>query len=140
MSQLENTRTPTPLKLSALWTAATFCYLYCDYFELYVPGKLQSMLAGRMEPLGPVTQTALMGPSVLMAIPSVLIALCLLLPPVAVRYLNLAVAAFFTLMMAAFVVWVDWHFYQFFALVETCLTGTIFWVALKWPKCGVPHP
>jgi len=34
------------------------CFIYADYFELYVPGKLQGMLAGRMEPLGAVTQSA----------------------------------------------------------------------------------
>lgn len=32
------------IRLSALWTATLLCYLYGDYFELYVPGRLSGML------------------------------------------------------------------------------------------------
>ena len=70
MSQLSDLTIHTKLKLSALWASTMFCYIYCDYFQLYVPGKLKSMLQGEMEPLGAVTQEILMGTSILMAIPS----------------------------------------------------------------------
>ena len=40
------------MKLSALWASTMFCYIYCDYFELYVPGKLDGMLQGKIGPLG----------------------------------------------------------------------------------------
>ena len=36
----------TRLKLTALWTSVMFCYLYGDYFELYVPQKLEGMING----------------------------------------------------------------------------------------------
>ena len=39
---------PTRFKLSALWASVLFLYLCGDYFELYTPGKLPAMLAGRM--------------------------------------------------------------------------------------------
>lgn len=45
---LEDTRISARLKLAALWTSVMFCYVYGDYFELYVPGKLQDMLNGEM--------------------------------------------------------------------------------------------
>jgi hypothetical protein len=45
-----------------------FCYIYADYFGLYVPGSLQTMLAGKMGPLGPVTQIVLLGTSLMLAI------------------------------------------------------------------------
>lgn len=32
------------IKLSALWTAVTLCYLYGDFFELYVPKKRKAWL------------------------------------------------------------------------------------------------
>ena len=46
-THLEDVRVPTRYKLSAMWTSVMFCYIYVDYFELYVPGKLQGMLEGK---------------------------------------------------------------------------------------------
>ena len=34
------------IKLAALWISATFCYLYGDYFELYTPEKVESLISG----------------------------------------------------------------------------------------------
>jgi len=48
-------------KLSALWSALMFCYLYGDYFGLYVPDKLKGMLDGE-GPVGPVSQGTLAAP------------------------------------------------------------------------------
>ncbi|HEX7679119.1 MAG TPA: hypothetical protein VF713_13395, partial [Thermoanaerobaculia bacterium] len=53
---LEDVRIDVKIKLSALWASVMFCYIYADYFGLYVPGALQKMLNGRMGPLGPTTQ------------------------------------------------------------------------------------
>ena len=32
------------LKLSLLWTSVMFCYVYGDYFQLYVPGKVEGLI------------------------------------------------------------------------------------------------
>ena len=61
------------LKISALWVSVMFCYIYGDYFGLYVPGALQRMLDGKMGPFGPTTQGILIGTSLMMAIPSVMV-------------------------------------------------------------------
>ena len=37
---LEEYRAPTKVKLAALWASTMFCYVYGDYFGLYLPGKL----------------------------------------------------------------------------------------------------
>ena len=58
---LEDFKINVKLKLAGLWTAVMFCYIYADYFGLFVPGRLQHMLEGRMEPLGPTTQGVLHG-------------------------------------------------------------------------------
>ena len=65
---LEDIKIHVKIKLSALWASVMFCYIYADYFGLYVPGTLQGMLNGKMEPLGPTTQDVLVGTSVMMAI------------------------------------------------------------------------
>ena len=51
-TNLENANVNVRVKLAALWASVMFCYIYADYFGLYVPGKLQGMLEGKMGPLG----------------------------------------------------------------------------------------
>ena len=43
---LENPKVNIKIKLAALWASVTFCYLYGDYFELYTPGKVDSLITG----------------------------------------------------------------------------------------------
>ena len=35
--KLEDFKVNVKIKLSVLWTSVMFCYIYEDYFELYVP-------------------------------------------------------------------------------------------------------
>ena len=134
MSQLSDLKIHTKLKLGALWASTMFCYIYCDYFELYIPGKLEGILQGKMGPLGTVTQQVLIGTSVLMAIPSLMVFLSLALPARYNKALNISVGGFFTLLMALLTYTADWYFYKFFGAVETVLTGLVFWYSWKWPK------
>lgn len=76
---------PMRLKLSALWTSLTFCYLYGDYFGLYKPGKLQHMLAGA-GPMGPTSQGSLLFVSLLLVVPGLMVFLSLVLPARSVRW------------------------------------------------------
>jgi hypothetical protein len=132
-ARFEDAKIDTKIKLAALWAATTFCYLYGDYFELYVPGKLASMLEGKMGPLGAVTQQVLLGTSLMMAIPSVMVFLSLVIKPTISRWLNIALGtAFSVIMMLA--IQGTWMFYQFFGIVEIMLTATIVWQAWKWPR------
>src|SRR6185369_10963766 len=87
------------IKLSALWAATMFCYIYGDYFELYTPGKLAGMLAGKMGPLGPATQGVLLGVAILMAIPAVMVFLPLVLKPALSRWVNIVLGALYTVIM-----------------------------------------
>ena len=66
-------------KLFALWSSVMFFYIYGDYFELYQPGKLQEVIAGRM-PLGAISQGVLLGMAAAMVIPSLMPFLSLVLP------------------------------------------------------------
>jgi glucose-6-phosphate-specific signal transduction histidine kinase len=125
---------PIPLKLSAAWAATTLCYIYCDYFELYVPGKLQGMLDGRMGPLGQVTQSILVGTSAMLIIPSLMIVLSVTLPSALNRALNLLFGVCYTLSMLLLAYGIGWYFYKLFALIEAALTAFIFWMALQWPR------
>src|SRR6185369_11250148 len=100
----------------ALWTSVMFCYIYADYFGLYVPGTLQKMIAGRMGPFGPTTQGVLVGTSALMAVPSVMIFLSVALKPALNRWLNVIFGAFFTLIIMI-TMW-GWAFYIVYGVIE----------------------
>jgi hypothetical protein len=133
MSNLEDTPINIKFKLSALWAATAFLYIYGDYFELYIPGKLAHMLDGRMGPLGPVTQSVLLGASIMLAIPSLMVFLSLTLKPAISRWLNIIFGLLLTVVVF-FVIPGTWHFYMLYGIIEMLLTLTIVWLAWKWPR------
>jgi len=134
LAPLNDVRVPTRYKLAALWTSVMSCFIYADYFELYVPGKLQGMLAGRMEPLGPVSQGVLVGTSVMLALPSLMIALSVLLPPGPCRWLNVIVGSAYAVLELMVISHSGWAFYVGFGLLEAALLAWVVWSALRWPR------
>ena len=129
---LDDVKAHVTLKISALWASVMFLYIYADFFGLYVPGQLQGMQAGQMAPLGPATQALLLGTSLMMAIPSVMIFLSLALNPNLSRWLNIIFGVVYTVIILL-TMW-TWAFYIFYGLLEVTLTGLIAWYAWTWPK------
>jgi len=129
---------PVRIKLAALWTSVMLCYMYCDYFELYVPGKLQSMLDGRMGPLGAVTQGVLVGTAVMMIIPSLMVFLSVALSARASRALNIVLGVLYSVIMM-FAIRGTWTFYRLFGVVEIALTLLVVWYAWRWPRVERPE-
>lgn len=129
---LDDVKVHVKIKLSSLWASMMFCYVYGDYFGLYKPGSLQKMLDGRMGPLGPTTQGVLLGTSMLMAIPSLMIFLSLALTPKPSRWLNLVLGLFYTVVMLITLPGA-WNFYVFLGIIEMTLSLLIVWNAWKWP-------
>ena len=82
------------VKLAALWTSATFCYLYGDYFELYTPEKVSSLISGEHVLNSP---TFLFIASLIMVIPPLMIVLSLILKPFLNRVLNIIFGSIFTI-------------------------------------------
>lgn len=131
---LENPRINIKIKLAALWTATTFCYLYGDYFELYTPGKVDSLISGENVLNSPVI---LFIASIILVIPPLMIFMSLVLKPQINRVLNIIFGLLFTTMMVLIAIGslTPWYtFYVFLAIVESILTATIVWLAWKWPK------
>ncbi|WP_237561444.1 DUF6326 family protein [Frateuria defendens] len=121
------------LKLAALWTSLMFCYVYGDYFGLFQPGHLQSMLQGRMGPLGPTTQGVLLGTAALMAVPSLMIFLSLALGPTVNRALNIVLGLLYAGVMLVSMPGA-WVFYLFLGAIEVVLSLLIVWQAARWPR------
>ena len=84
------------IKLAVLWTSLTFLYIYGDYFELYVPNKIAGIIDGNSMLDNPVK---LFLASLLLAIPSLMICLSILLKPLLNKWLNVVFGVFFTAIM-----------------------------------------
>ena len=131
---LENPKVNIKIKLASLWASVTFCYLYGDYFELYTPGKIDSLLTGQNILDSP---TKLLIATLILASSSVMVALSVLLQPKINRVLNIVFGMLFTLMMLfiGFTSNTEWSgFYVFLAFLESIITAAIVWYAWKWPK------
>jgi hypothetical protein len=130
--ELDDIRIHVRFKLFALWTSLMFCYVYGDYFELYQPGKLQTMLAGRTA-MGPVSQNMLVGMSIMLAIPAVMTFLSLVLPATLCRWINILLGIVYTVVMIL-AIQGAWRFYIFFGVVEIVLSVLIVVYAWRWPR------
>lgn len=132
--ELEDFRVNIRFKLSALWTAIMFCYIYGDYFELYVPKKVDSLLTGQNNLDSPMK---LFIATIVLTIPSMMIFLSLMLKPTLTKWLNIGVAIFlglFTLMVGIASI-SEWRtFYVFLAFLETLLTIVVAVMAWNWKK------
>mgnify|MGYP000636867082 FL=1 len=131
---LENPKVNIKIKLAALWASVTFCYLYGDYFELYTPGKVNSLITGENVLDSP---TKLLIASIILAISSIMVGASIILKPKMSRILNIIFGTLFTLMMLLIGVnsMTEWYsFYAFLAFLESIITALIVWYAWKWPK------
>lgn len=124
-------------KLSALWAALMFCYIYGDYFGLYVPGKLNGMINGD-GPIGPVSQSTLVITSLLLAIPGLMVFLSLVLPAVICRWGNIVLGAFYIVVMALTMPG-SWSFYILLGVLEIAIGLLTIWYAWSWPRQVSAH-
>ncbi len=133
-SDFEDIKINTKIRLSALWTSVTLCYLYGDYFELYVPQKVQGLVNGVNLLDSPMK---LFAAALLLTIPALMVFLSIILKPYINRPLNIVLGIFFTAIMLsiAFTSLTPWRtFYVFLAIVESCITSIIVYYAWKWPR------
>lgn len=135
-STLDELRVNTRVKLIALWTAVMFCYVYGDYFALYIPGQAGKLVRGDTLLNSPIRVFAA---SVLMAIPPFVIFASVLARATLARLLNVIFGFVFTAIMLLIAITLipvtpEETAYLFYALLESVLTIVIIWQAWKWPK------
>ena len=133
-NKLEDFKVNIKIKLAALWTSVMFCYIYEDYFELYVPRKIEHIISGENFLSSPAT---LFYGALLLIIPALMIFLSIVLTPKLSRLLNIIFGTLYTALM----LWIasnysdKWlAFAVFFAIVESIITSVIVWHAWKWPR------
>ena len=84
----EDVKVDVKIKLSALWVAVLFLYAYADLVTLFRGDIVEQIIAGEVVGIE-INQLFLFGTGALMAIPAVMIFLCLILKPGANRWVNM---------------------------------------------------
>lgn len=130
---LDDVKIHVRIKLSALWTSVMLCYLYGDYFGLYVPGTVQHMLDGTMGELGPTTPGVVLAMALTMAVPSAMVFLSLVLEAAVCRWTNIVLGAVYTAIMLLSMPGM-WTFYIALGAIEVVFTLLIVRYAWTWPK------
>lgn len=131
---LEDFKINIRIKLSALWTSVMFCYIYGDYFELYVPKKVDALLSGQNNLDNPYK---LFTATIILTVPALMIFLSLILSPKLVKWLNVGIGIFFTLftLLVGISSISEWRmFYLFLSILESIITLIIVWQSLNWKK------
>lgn len=133
-TQLEDFKTNVRIKIAALWTSVMFCYIYGDYFELYVPQKAEGLLNGQNMLDSPLK---LFIATFVLTIPALMIFLSVMLSPILTRWLNIGIGIFlmlFTLLVGISSISTWRIFYVFLAIIESIITAIIVWQAWTWQK------
>ena len=131
-SMLSDIRIHVRFKLSALWAALMFCYIYGDYFGLYVPGKLKGMLDGE-GPIGPVSEVSLVATALLLAVPGLMVFVSLVLSPRLCRWANILLGLFYAAIMVLTMPGA-WWFYITLGVIEVALSLLSVVCAWRWPR------
>ena len=120
------------VKLAALWTSFMFLYIYVDYFALYMPGKIEDILNGRVFTFD-ITQGFIFTALFLAIIPMLMIFLSVVLRAGASRLTNIIVASAMIPYMLFNLVGGAWPHMILAAVVEVALLVLIIRYARNWP-------
>ena len=133
---LEDPKVNIKVKLSGLWVATVFLYIYVDYFSLFVPGVLENMIAGLVADTGiQITTEFLLAGLTFVMIASLMIVLALTLKAKANRWTNIIVGILqIVVVLSSFFIGEAEAHYIFGSGVELVLLSLIVWYAWKWPK------
>ncbi len=136
-NQLSNPKVNLKTKLACFWATLMFLYIYADYFGLMTPGHLQDMM--KLEtPIGPTTPGILIGFSILLIIPAMMIMASVLLRPTINKWLNVAVAIIYAIISVLIIIgdmgnrWMG--FFVLYQFVELFVFAMIIIHALRWPR------
>ncbi|MGF6493424.1 hypothetical protein ABIE56_001604 [Luteibacter sp. 621] len=133
MARLEDTRVPVRLRLAGLWTSLMFCYVYGDYFGLYGKGKLQEMIDGSFGPLGPTTAGVLVGVSLMMAVPALMVFGSMALPAGLGKWMNIVLGVVYAAIMLLTMPGAP-AFYLTLGVIEVLLSLATVVTAWRWPR------
>lgn len=120
------------LKIAALWASTMFLFGYVDLFGMFRPDVRADIEAGRMFVFS-IGQGTLLGVTLYVALPSVMVFLSLVLPVKVARTGNIVLAVVYGLTIAGSAVG-EWNYYILGSAIEVALLAGVVYYAWTWPR------
>ena len=120
------------LKLSALWTSMLFVFAYVDLFSLYRRDFRADLEAGEVVGFK-INQAFLLGTTVYVVLPSLMVFGALVLRARVARITNLVLATVYVTTIVAGSIG-EWAYYIFGSVIEVALLAAVLYYAWTWPR------
>jgi hypothetical protein len=131
-TKLEPSNVNVRIKISALWTSMLFVFAYVDLFSLYRPDFRADLEAGEIGGFT-VNQSFLLGTTVYVVIPSLMVFCALTLRPRVARIANIALGLVYALTIIAGAIG-EWNYYILGSAIEVALLAAVVYYAWTWPR------
>lgn len=133
VTQLEDFKPNTRLKVIGLWVSLMLLYIYADIFSFYRAGYIGEVAAGFMGQLE-ISQITLVFSGVLMVVPVLVVIVCLFAKAKVVRWVNMIAGTLYTIVGIGNLVGETWIYYWIYGIIEIFVTIFIIVIALNWSK------
>jgi hypothetical protein len=120
------------IKIAALWVSMLFVFVYVDLFSLYRADIRADIEAGEIFAFT-IGQGFLLGVTIYIVVPSLMLFLSLVLPVRVTRTANIVVAVLYVVTIAGGAVG-EWNYYILGSLTEAALLTGVVYYAWTWPK------
>ena len=124
------------IKISALWASMLFVFAYVDLFSLYRPDVRADVEAGKVGGFT-VGQSFLLGTTVYVVFPSLMVFFTLILRPRVNRVVNIALSIIYALTVIGGAIG-EWNYYIVGSAIEAALLAAIVYYAWNWPREAPP--
>ena len=121
------------IKIAALWASMLFVFAYVDLFGLYRGDIRADIEAGEISAFT-IGQGFLLGVTVYVVIPSLMVFLSLVLAARVTRMANIVVAVLYAVTIAGGAIGESNYYYILGSLIEAALLGGVVYYAWTWPK------
>lgn len=121
-------------KIAALWASMLFVFVCVDLFSLYREDVRADIEAGTIAVFS-IGQGYLLGVTLYIALPSLMLFLSLVLPVNVTRMANIVLAVVYGLTIAGSAVG-EWNYFILGSVIEAALLAGIVYYAWTWPKAS----
>jgi hypothetical protein len=128
----EPARVGVRIKISALWTAMLFVFIYVDHYSLFRPDARADLDAGEVGGFT-VNQAFLLFSTAYVLLPILMVVGTLVLRPAISRIANIALAFLYAATIVPLAVG-EWYYYLLGSALEVAFLAAIAFYAWTWPK------
>ena len=129
---LQDTHIDAKFKIAALWVSAMFCFIFADYFCLFMPGHLVALHEGKFPPPVSGQNQLSLFMAALMVVPSLMIFASVALPARLNRPANIVVSLLYALFSSVTTFRIA--YFMPLGLIQVMVTLAISYQAWAWPR------